>query len=92
MICGWMTRVAAAWLVYRLGGSDAAVLLGVVGFAGQAPAFLLTPVAGVWVDRWNRHRLRRNPETEGYRIRGKDRNTDAPKPANSGAPAPHERS
>ena len=50
----WMTRVATAWLVYRLTGS--AVLLGVVSFCGQIPAFFLAPPAGVWVDRWNRHR------------------------------------
>jgi MFS family permease len=49
-----MTRIATSWLVYRLTGS--AVLLGVVGFAGQIPAFILGPVAGVWVDRWDRHR------------------------------------
>src|SRR6185369_10672439 len=33
------------------------LLLGVVGFAGQIPSFLLAPFAGVLVDRWNRHRL-----------------------------------
>ncbi len=49
-----MTRLATSWLVYRLTGSE--VLLGVVGFAGQIPAFLLSPGAGVWADRWNRHR------------------------------------
>jgi len=32
-------------------------MLGVVGFAGQLPAFVLAPAAGVYVDRWNRHRL-----------------------------------
>jgi MFS family permease len=51
----WMTRIATSWLVYRLTGS--AMLLGVVGFAGQIPSFLLAPFAGVLVDRWNRHRL-----------------------------------
>lgn len=51
----WMTRVAMGWLVYRLTGS--AWLLGVVGFAGQVPAFLVTPFAGVLVDRINLHRL-----------------------------------
>src|SRR4051794_3360440 len=50
----WMTRIATGWLVYRLTGS--AVLLGTVSFAGQAPAFFLGPVAGVLVDRWDRHR------------------------------------
>ncbi len=47
-----MTRLATSWLVYRLTGS--AFLLGVVGFAGQIPTFLLAPFAGVWVDRLNR--------------------------------------
>ena len=51
----WLTRVATAWLVYRLTGS--ALLLGVIGFCGQIPTFLLGPFAGVLVDRWNRHRL-----------------------------------
>jgi MFS family permease len=54
LIGTWMTRVATAWLVYRLTGS--ATLLGVVSFAGQIPAFFLAPLAGVWVDRWDRHR------------------------------------
>lgn len=49
-----MTRVATSWLVYRL--THSAWLLGVIGFAGQIPTFLLGPIAGVWVDRWNRHR------------------------------------
>jgi MFS family permease len=51
----WMTRIATSWLVYRLTGS--AFLLGVVGFAGQITSFLLAPLAGVLVDRWNRHCL-----------------------------------
>ena len=46
---------ATSWLVYRLTGS--ALLLGVVGFASQFPSFLLTPFAGIFVDRWNRHHL-----------------------------------
>ena len=52
LIGTWMTRLATSWLVYRLTGS--ALLLGVVGFAGQIPTFLLAPFAGVWVDRLNR--------------------------------------
>jgi len=55
LIGTWMTRIATAWLVYRLTSSP--LLLGVVGFAGQIPSFLLAPVAGVLVDRWDRHRL-----------------------------------
>jgi MFS family permease len=51
----WMQQVAMSWLVYRL--TDSAFLLGVVGFAGQIPTFLLAPLAGVLADRWNRRRL-----------------------------------
>jgi MFS family permease len=55
LIGTWLTRVATSWLVYRL--TDSALLLGVVGFAGQIPTFLLAPLAGVLVDRWDRHRI-----------------------------------
>jgi len=51
----WMTRVATAWLVYRLTGS--ALLLGTVSFAGQIPTFVLAPFAGVWVDRLDRRQV-----------------------------------
>ena len=54
LIGTWMTRVATSWLVYRLTKSP--FLLGAVSFAGQIPLFFLAPIAGVWVDRWNRHR------------------------------------
>jgi MFS family permease len=55
LIGTWMQRIAMPWLVYHMTGS--ALLLGVVGFAGQIPAFLLSPVAGVLTDRWNRYRV-----------------------------------
>ncbi len=55
LIGTWMQRVAVGWLVYRL--TDSAFLLGVVGFSTQIPAFVLSPLAGVLADRWNRHRL-----------------------------------
>jgi MFS family permease len=51
----WITTTATSWLVYRLTGS--ALLLGLVGFAGQIPAFLLGPFAGILVDRVDRRRL-----------------------------------
>jgi MFS family permease len=51
----WITRIATSWLVYRLTGS--ALLLGVVGFCGQIPMLFLAPVAGVFVDRWDRRRV-----------------------------------
>jgi MFS family permease len=51
----WVTRIAASWLVYRL--TNSALLLGVVGFVGQIPTLVLAPFAGVFIDRWNRHRV-----------------------------------
>jgi MFS family permease len=50
-----MQSVAQSWLVYRLTGST--VLLGVVGFCGQIPVFLLAPIGGTVADRVNRHRI-----------------------------------
>lgn len=49
----WMQSVAQSWLVYRLTGSS--VLLGLVGFAGQFPVFLLAPLGGSLADTRNRH-------------------------------------
>ena len=51
----WITRVATSWLVYRLTGST--LLLGIVGFCGQIPMLFLAPIAGVFVDRWDRRRV-----------------------------------
>jgi MFS family permease len=55
-LCGtFLSQVAVVWLVYRLTGK--AWVLGLVAFCGQVPLFVLAPVAGVWVDRWDRRRL-----------------------------------
>jgi MFS family permease len=51
----WMQQVALGWLVYRL--THSAFLLGLVGFCGQIPSLVVSPLAGVWADRWNRHRM-----------------------------------
>jgi MFS family permease len=50
----WMQQVAMGWLVYRLTGS--VVLLGLLAFYGQIPGFLLSPIAGVYTDRWDLRR------------------------------------
>jgi MFS family permease len=55
LIGTWLTRFATVWMAYRL--THLALLLGVVGFASQAPTSLIAPLAGVLVDRWNRHRV-----------------------------------
>src|ERR1019366_7694229 len=51
----WMQRVALSWLAYRLTGSSS--FLGLLTFAGSAPAFLLAPLAGLIADRVNRHHM-----------------------------------
>jgi len=45
----WMQIIAQGWLVYSITKSE--VMLGVVGFAAAIPAFLISPWAGVVVDR-----------------------------------------
>ncbi|HEX6135665.1 MAG TPA: MFS transporter [Longimicrobiales bacterium] len=55
LIGTWMQQVAISWLVYRLTGS--AFLLGLVGFMGQGPGFVLAPFAGELADRYNKHRI-----------------------------------
>ncbi len=51
----WIQRIAMPWLVYDL--TNSVVLLGIVGFAGQIPTFILASYAGVIVDRRNRYRI-----------------------------------
>ena len=55
LIGTWMQQVAISWLVYSL--TNSAFLLGVVAFSGLISTFLLTPFAGVLVDRLDRHRI-----------------------------------
>jgi MFS family permease len=51
----WMQQVAMSWLVYEITRSP--LYLGVISFSSQIPAFLLSPLAGVYADKWNRHRI-----------------------------------
>ncbi len=55
VIGNWMTRLATAWLVYRL--TQSVLLLGIVSFSGQIISFVAGPFAGVWVERLNRRKL-----------------------------------
>jgi MFS family permease len=54
LIGTWIQQIALGWTIYQL--THSSWLLGLVSFAGQVPLFILTPFAGVLVDRWNRHR------------------------------------
>ncbi len=51
----WMQQIAMGWLAYRL--TDSALVLGLLGFAGQVPILLFGSLGGVMSDRWDRRRL-----------------------------------
>jgi MFS family permease len=51
----WIQAIAQSWLVYRL--TDSTFLLGLVGFASQAPILVFSPFAGVIADRLERRRV-----------------------------------
>jgi len=55
LIGTWIQRIALPWLVYDL--TKSVLLLGIVGFVGQIPTFLLAPYAGVVADRWNKYHI-----------------------------------
>jgi len=55
LIGTWIQRITTPWLVYEL--THSAFMLGLVGFAGQIPTFLIAPIAGVLTDRWNRYHI-----------------------------------
>ncbi|MFH1035120.1 MAG: MFS transporter [Pseudomonadota bacterium] len=55
LIGTWTQNVAQAWLIYALTGSS--LHLGLVGFAGQVPVFLLALLGGTLADRVDRRRL-----------------------------------
>src|ERR1700683_1849424 len=55
LIGTWMQNVAQSWLVYRLTGSS--TLLGMVGFSGQIPVFLMSPIGGLIADRYSQRRI-----------------------------------
>jgi MFS family permease len=55
LIGTWMQSLAMGWLVYRL--TNSAFMLGVIGFSSQIPTFFLSPFAGVFLDRWNKHKV-----------------------------------
>jgi MFS family permease len=54
LIGTWLTRFAIGYQTYAL--SHSALQLGLVAFFSQAPTSLIAPIAGVLVDRWDRHR------------------------------------
>ena len=54
LIGTWLTKTAMGIASYKLGAT--VWQMGLVAFFSQAPTSVLAPVAGVLVDRWDRHR------------------------------------
>ena len=57
----WMQQIAMGWLAYRQ--TDSALVLGLLGFASQAPILLFGTLGGVWSDRMDRRRLMMRTQT-----------------------------
>ena len=55
LIGTWIQQIAVSWLIYKM--TNSVFLLGLVGFVSQFPTFVITPFAGVWSDRFNRHKI-----------------------------------
>lgn len=55
LVGSWMETVAMGWLVWRLTGS--AVLLGTVAFCSQIPAFLMSPLAGITAEKYDKRKI-----------------------------------
>jgi len=53
----WMQKVAQAWLIVTLTGTQSAFYLGLDSFLGELPILLLTLVAGVVADRRDRRHM-----------------------------------
>jgi MFS family permease len=54
-IGNWVQLIATSWLVYRLSGST--LMLGLSAFSLQIPMLLITPFAGVFIDRLDVRRV-----------------------------------
>jgi MFS family permease len=54
-IGNWVQLIATSWLVYRLSGST--LMLGLAAFSLQIPMLVITPFAGVLIDRMDVRRV-----------------------------------
>ncbi len=55
LIGTWLQQIAISWLVYKL--TNSALLMGVITFVGLLPSLILSPFAGVYIDRINKHKM-----------------------------------
>lgn len=55
LIGTWIQRTTMGWFVYRL--TNSVFILGLVSFLSMFPSIFISPIAGTWADKWNRHRI-----------------------------------
>lgn len=55
LIGTWIQRTTMGWYVYRL--TNSVFLLGLVSFLSMIPSVFISPFAGNWADRANRHHI-----------------------------------
>ncbi|MFT4022693.1 MAG: MFS transporter [Flavihumibacter sp.] len=51
----WMQRTAVLWVVYQM--THSLLMVGIATFAEQFPSFVLSPLAGITADRYNRNKV-----------------------------------
>lgn len=51
----WIQQVAMSWLIYNLTNSP--LLMGLIMFAGLIPTLIVSPFAGVFIDRVNKYKF-----------------------------------
>lgn len=54
LIGTWIQQVAMSWLIYSL--TKSALLMGIITFISYTPGLIVSPFAGVLIDRINKHR------------------------------------
>lgn len=55
LIGTWMQQTAMSWLVYRI--TNSSVILGTTAFLSQIPNLIISPFAGVFLDRFSKHKI-----------------------------------
>ncbi len=55
LLGNWITKTTVLWLAYDLTHSP--LFLGIIGFLSQIPNLIITPLAGVMIERYQRRRV-----------------------------------
>ncbi len=55
LIGSWIQNIAMSWLVYRL--TNSALMMGTITFINALPSLVVSPLAGVIIDRVNKYKM-----------------------------------